>query len=66
MMTGDSRCYRGSSRRVGLEAAAVAMEEGGGDSEARATAVRENDAGEIYEGLRLELAEMLDGSCIVQ
>jgi hypothetical protein len=42
------------------------MEEGGGDSEARATAVRENDAGEIYEGLRLELAEMWDGSCIVQ
>ena len=40
-----------ASPRVGLEAAAVAMEEGGGDSEARATAVRENNAGEIHGGV---------------
>jgi hypothetical protein len=54
--------------KVGLEAASVAVEEGGGGKEARATAVREMRERfmEAFPGLRPELAEMGDGSCIVQ
>lgn len=48
--------------------ASAAVEEGGGDRDARAAAVGEmrERFTAAFSGLRPELAEMGDGSCIVQ